>query len=844
MMIPRVPKWLKKMLHVIMITAIALPFLYAASSEKAAAASAPINPDASQAAKDLLAYLYSIEGTNILSGQHNFLEAPDYWTNQVYAITGKYPAVHGYELGAISGQTEAQLDDQRQAVVDSAIDWHENGGIVTMMYHANKPGTGYCWAECVQAGTSETEFNQIVTPGTTQYNQLIANIDLVASYLEQLRDAGVPVLWRPFHEMNGGWFWWGQQPNYDKLWDIMYDRFTNYHGLNNLIWVWNANTPNIPWGAPYSNYFPGINKVDVLAVDVYNNDYQQSYYDDLQTLSQGKIISIGESGQHPSPTTLAGTQTKYRWFMTWGEFLTNGNTNTQTQDLYSDSRVLTLDEVNIVPGSGGIGGGGAGTIDDSVTGTGLNQFEYVGTWTATSGSGTKYNGGDHYSLTTNNYYQVDFNGTGIKLYGSKDAHHGIAAVSIDGGTEVDVDFYAASRADNALLWTSPTLPAGNHSVKVRVKGTKNASSTGYVVTADRVVIDSDTVSPTAPTGLTSPSQTQTSVNLSWSASTDNVGVTGYDVYQGSSLAGSTTSTSTSVTGLTAGTAYSFSVKAKDAAGNVSGASSALNVSTAAAGTETTVNDATTGTGLNQFEYAGTWNTSTGPGTYNGDDHYSLTTNSYYQVDFNGKQIKLYGSKDAHHGVAAVSIDGGTEADVDFYAASRVDNALLWTSPVLAGGNHTLKVRVKGTKNAASSGYVVTADRVVIVAESVVMTDDRDSAIVYGGSWTEDNWTGDFADTEKYSKTTNDYAQFTFTGNRIQLIGYRQHNLGNAAVYIDGALDATVDLYTEGTGPQQSVLYEKSGLGSGTHTIKLVVTGTKNAASSDCYVVLDAFKVIN
>ncbi|MBP3965575.1 fibronectin type III domain-containing protein [Paenibacillus sp. DLE-14] len=530
--------------------------------------------------------------------------------------------------------------------------------------------------------------------------------------------------------------------------------------------------------------------------------------------------------------------------MTWGEFLTNGNTTAQTQALYSNSRVLTLDEVNIVPGSGGVGGGGPGTVDDSVTGTGLNQFEYVGTWTATSGSSVKYNGGDHYSLTTNSYYQVDFNGTGIKLYGTKDAHHGIAAVSIDGGTEVDSDFYAGTRADNTLIWTSPTLAAGAHTLKVRVKGTKNASSAGYVVTADRVVIDTDTQAPTAPASLTSPSQTQTSINLAWSASTDNVGVTGYDVYRGSTLAGSTTNTSFSVTGLTAGTAYAFTVKAKDGAGNVSAASSTLNVSTASAGSEVIVNDATTGTGLNQFEYVGTWNTSTGAGTYNGDDHYSQTTNSYYQVDFNGKQIKLYGSRDAHHGIAAVSIDGGAEVDVDFYAASRTDNTLLWTSSVLTSGTHTLKVRVKGTKNAGSSGYVVTADRVAVISETVVTTDDRDSAITYSGSWTLDNWTGDYADTEKYSKTTNDYAQFTFTGNKIQVIGYKQHNLGKVGIYIDGALDSTVDLYTSGTGPQQTVLYEKSGLSSGAHTIKLVVTGTKNAASSDYYVVLDAFKVFN
>ncbi len=94
----------------------------------------------------------------------------------------------------------------------------------------------------------------------------------------------------------------------------------------------------------------------------------------------------------------------------------------------------------------------------------------------------------------------------------------------------------------------------------------------------------DTTSPTAPTGLTSSNITQTSATISWTASTDNVGVTGYDVYKNGTLVTSVTSTTASLTGLTAGTTYSITVKAKDAAGNVSPASSALSVTTVAADT--------------------------------------------------------------------------------------------------------------------------------------------------------------------------------------------------------------------------------------------------------------------
>lgn len=90
----------------------------------------------------------------------------------------------------------------------------------------------------------------------------------------------------------------------------------------------------------------------------------------------------------------------------------------------------------------------------------------------------------------------------------------------------------------------------------------------------------DTQAPSAPTSLSASNVSQTTVDLSWNASTDNVGVTGYDVYQGSSILGTVTGTSAQITGLTASTAYSFRVRAKDAAGNISGYSNTVNVTTA------------------------------------------------------------------------------------------------------------------------------------------------------------------------------------------------------------------------------------------------------------------------
>lgn len=117
-----------------------------------------------------------------------------------------------------------------------------------------------------------------------------------------------------------------------------------------------------------------------------------------------------------------------------------------------------------------------------------------------------------------------------------------------------------------------------------------------------------------------------------------------------------------------------------------------------------------------FSYDSTANWPSGwqDGAYQNDNHWSNVANASYQVPFSGTQVKLYGAQASWHGIAAVSIDGGAETAVDTYAAARKDDVLLWSSPVLTAGSHTLKVRATGAKNAGSSGTFVTADRVDVI----------------------------------------------------------------------------------------------------------------------------------
>ena len=152
-------------------------------------------------------------------------------------------------------------------------------------------------------------------------------------------------------------------------------------------------------------------------------------------------------------------------------------------------------------------------------------------------------------------------------------------LSTDGGNTYPVTILAATANDGTEAITVPNNVSST--CRIMIKGSNHIffdiSNVNFTITAS----SGDVQAPTAPASLASSGTTQTTTNLSWTASTDNVAVTGYDVYKGAAVIATVTTTSYNVTGLTASTAYTFSVKAKDAAGNISAASNVVNVTTLA-----------------------------------------------------------------------------------------------------------------------------------------------------------------------------------------------------------------------------------------------------------------------
>ena len=211
-------------------------------------------------------------------------------------------------------------------------------------------------------------------------------------------------------------------------------------------------------------------------------------------------------------------------------------------------------------------GGGNGYSDFTNLSTSLSKnvsstISITPTWT-----GTQYN--EAYSVWIDYNQDGDFN---------------------DAGEQV----FTHSATQNSPVSGSFTVPssalegATRMRVSMKYNGIPTAcESFSYGEVEDYTVTISggtaDTEAPSAPTNLSANNVTETTVDLSWNASSDNVGVTGYDVYQGSSLLGSVTGTTAQITGLTANTSYSFYVEAKDAEGNISAASNTVSVTTSGA----------------------------------------------------------------------------------------------------------------------------------------------------------------------------------------------------------------------------------------------------------------------
>lgn len=318
-----------------------------------------VNPNADENTKRLYKFLCDIYGKYSLAGQYADEGRASSEYEKITAKTGKTFAVLGLDMGNYSLGSKAHGAESK--TVEYAYDWYKNaGGIVQLCWHWTTPedyavnAGDQPWYSSFYKEGSKLDLDKIMNgEDDAAYQLLMDDIDNMANELARLRDAGVPVLWRPLHEAAGGWFWWGncEPESYKKLWNVMYDKMTNEHNLTNLIWVWNGQDPA---------WYPGDETVDINGWDIYAGNHvdssQSGRFDDMATNygTKTKLIALTENGCVMDPDKVFNDNARWLFWGTWSDPFTmklgvvindEYTTVVLLTKAYNHERVLTLDEL-------------------------------------------------------------------------------------------------------------------------------------------------------------------------------------------------------------------------------------------------------------------------------------------------------------------------------------------------------------------------------------------------------------------------------------------------------------------------------------------------------------------
>ena len=284
------------------------------------------DPRASERAKALYRLLQTLQGQRIILAQQ---ETPRRGSHGreiewIEAVTGELPAMLGLDF----------IHDDYEGVTERALRWNDRGGIVTVCWHTGVEGIDY-----PSSKNEAPDWDRLLTPGTPENDLLRRRWDDAARALRRLQEADVPVLWRPFHEFDGQWFWWGKGggERFIALWREMVRAFREDHGLHSLIWVLGyADDVREGWD-------PGADSFDIAGSDTYRGEtVHAASYERLRALYPDKPLAFHECGMIPLPDAFFEAGCPWSWLMPWHGTILFHNGPERIRRVYADPRAVTL----------------------------------------------------------------------------------------------------------------------------------------------------------------------------------------------------------------------------------------------------------------------------------------------------------------------------------------------------------------------------------------------------------------------------------------------------------------------------------------------------------------------
>lgn len=309
------------------------------------------DPKATREAKELLQYLHTVAGKQIITGQHT-QTIPCEEIAYIRENTGKEPKLRGFELLAYSpniNYEDASPEclkevEENKGTVETALQWaraNRPDSILTFSFHWFSPIGGR--DKSFYAEHTDFDATKVLQEVTPERAAFYADMDVIADILQRFQDENIPILWRPFHESYGTWFWWGAKGAEvaRDLYRLMFDYYTGEKNLHNLLWVWNCDIEEA---------YPGDNYTDVISMDVYLPEYKATDYADtyeklVQATSHEKVAALAEIGYLPDIDLLQKTRIPWAYYMTWSKEFCIGEQYNSVENLkkmYDSEYAVTL----------------------------------------------------------------------------------------------------------------------------------------------------------------------------------------------------------------------------------------------------------------------------------------------------------------------------------------------------------------------------------------------------------------------------------------------------------------------------------------------------------------------
>lgn len=256
--------------------------------------------------------------------------------SDVKEVCGDLPMVMGFELGGIELGNECNIDSVPFAMMRrELLAQVRQGGIATISWHPHNPLTGgNAW------DVSDSTVVRSILPGGSRHQMFLQWMDRLADFLSKISsDNGEPVafIFRPWHENNGSWFWWGQAlcstQEYHALWCMTQD-YLLHKGLTNIVWAYSPNLDGSMTEEKFMERYPGNERVDIIGLDAYQwgtrEDFVRDAQHNLQLLSDvarknGRLFALTECGLQSVPDNKWWTETLLPlvtaqplcYFLTW-----------------------------------------------------------------------------------------------------------------------------------------------------------------------------------------------------------------------------------------------------------------------------------------------------------------------------------------------------------------------------------------------------------------------------------------------------------------------------------------------------------------------------------------------